>query len=89
MLAIMVRDVRDHTFSSLDCLWSLRTGVILPRAARQYELMIQRYVLHTNAQGQWVRGRTWANRSSVFARVQISRTFVKVCYPEVFLTPLF
>ena len=28
ILAIMVRDVRDHTFSSLDCLWSLRKGSI-------------------------------------------------------------
>ena len=29
ILAIMVRDVRDHTFSSLDGLWSLRKVSIL------------------------------------------------------------
>ena len=51
VLAIMVRDVRDHTFSSLDGLWSLRKGFILPQAPGQYELMIQRNVLHTNALG--------------------------------------
>ena len=32
ILAIMVCDVRDHTFSSLDCIWSLRKVFILPRA---------------------------------------------------------
>ena len=45
----MVRDVRDHTFSSLDCLWLLRKGVILPRALGQYELMTQRHELDFNA----------------------------------------
>ena len=45
----MVRDVCDHTFSSLDCLWSLRKGVILPRATGQYELMIQRHELDSIA----------------------------------------
>ena len=49
----MVRDVRDHTFSSLDCLWSLRKGLIMPRASGQYELMTQRNGLDTNALGQW------------------------------------
>ena len=49
----MVRDVRDNTFSSLDCLWSFLKGLILPRAARQYELITQRNGLDTNALGQW------------------------------------
>ena len=53
MLAIMVRDVRDHTFSSLDCLWSLQTGLRLPQAIKQHELMTQRNGLDTNALGQW------------------------------------
>ena len=53
MLAIMVRDVRDVTFSSLDCLWSLETALILSRASRLQELMIQRYGLDTNAIQQW------------------------------------
>ena len=52
MLAIMVCDVRDHTFSSLDCLWSLRKGHIMPRATGQYKLMTQRNGLDTNALGQ-------------------------------------
>ena len=54
----MVRDVRDHTFSSLDCLWSLRKVYILPRATGQYKLMSQRDGqrdgLDTNASGQWL-----------------------------------
>ena len=53
MLAIMVRDVRDHTISSLDCLWSLRKGLIMSRATGQYELMTQWNGLDTNALGQW------------------------------------
>ena len=63
MLAIMVRDVRDHSFSSLDCLWSLETGIILPRAS---ELMIQRNVLHTNALGQWFNLAPGTARSLIF-----------------------
>jgi len=60
MLAIMVRDVRDHTFSSLDCLWSLRKGLILPQASGQYKLMTQRNGLDTNALRAVVRARSWA-----------------------------
>ena len=48
----MVRDVRGHTFSSLDSLWSLWKETILPRASKQYELMTQRNVHATNALGQ-------------------------------------
>ena len=39
--AIMFRDVRDHTFSSLDSLWSLRKVFILPRASCQNSLRIK------------------------------------------------
>ena len=53
----MVRDVRDHTFSTLDCLWSFRRVYILPQPTRQYKLMSQRGGqrdgLDTNALGQW------------------------------------
>ena len=45
----MVRDVRDCTFSSLDCFWSLRKVYILPLPSGQYELMSQSIGLHTNA----------------------------------------
>ena len=85
----MVRDVRDHTFSSLDGLWSLRKGLILPRAPGQYELMIQRNVLHTNALAQWVRGRYWADCSSRLLDRRYHELFVKVCYPKVILATLF
>ena len=53
LLAIMVRDVRDHTFSSLDCLWALRKVYILPRVSGKHELMTQQNGLDTNALGQW------------------------------------
>ena len=66
MLAIMVRDVRDHTFSSLDCLWSLRTGLILPRSTGQYELMTQRNGLDTNALGQLFQLAPGTSRSLLF-----------------------
>ena len=55
----MVRDVRDHTFSSLDCLWSLRKGFILPRETGQCELMTQRSGLDTNAIRVVVRACSW------------------------------
>ena len=55
----MVRDVRDHTFSSLDCLWSIWKELILPRASGQCELMTQRNGLDTNALRAVVRARSW------------------------------
>ena len=48
----MVRDVRDHTFSSLDCLWSLRKGLI--------EILGSMSELDSNVLWAVVRARTWS-----------------------------
>ena len=84
----MVRDVRDHTFSSLDCLWSLRKGVILPRALGQYELMTQRYELDSNAHWTVVRASTWAYLSVWLSSDVMNYICSKFATPLQFL-PLF
>ena len=81
MLAIMVRDVCDHLFSSLDSRWLLRTGLILPRATGQYELMTQRNGLDTNALGQWFELASGTSRSLLFRSDMLNRICPKSATP--------
>ena len=64
IIAIMVGDVRDHTFSSLDCLCLLRKGLIPPWARGQCKPMMQRHGLGSNALKAVVQIRAGADSAS-------------------------